>query len=102
MSEVLDYLDCGCAILKDGRRLWCPSCLTTQSAERKTREEVEDLKSQWEFEHYSYDLHDKPGFEEYYYELRAHQYEYLYRRLSSELSRYKAAISVLQEIFRGD
>ena len=33
MSEVLDYLDCGCAILKDGGRLWCPSCLTTQSVD---------------------------------------------------------------------
>lgn len=26
MSDVLAYLDCGCAIMKDGRRVWCPTC----------------------------------------------------------------------------
>lgn len=26
MSDVLRYLDCGCAIMKDGRRSWCPTC----------------------------------------------------------------------------
>lgn len=26
MSKVINYLDCGCAILKDGSRNWCPTC----------------------------------------------------------------------------
>lgn len=26
MSKVINYLECGCAILKDGSRNWCPTC----------------------------------------------------------------------------
>lgn len=26
MSAVLSFLDCGCAILDSGRRVWCPTC----------------------------------------------------------------------------
>ena len=26
MSEVQKYLDCGCALLVGGERVWCPSC----------------------------------------------------------------------------
>lgn len=26
-AKVISYLDCGCAILKDGNRSWCPSCM---------------------------------------------------------------------------
>lgn len=37
--SVKHYLDCGCAIMDDGRREWCPSCVggqpkVTQDAER--------------------------------------------------------------------
>lgn len=27
-ADVLTTLDCGCAILKDGTRVWCPTCTT--------------------------------------------------------------------------
>jgi len=26
--KVICYLDCGCAILENGKREWCPSCLS--------------------------------------------------------------------------
>lgn len=26
MSKVINYLECGCAILEDGSRSWCPTC----------------------------------------------------------------------------
>ena len=31
MSNVLSYLDCGCAIKRDGSRVWCPTCLNPPS-----------------------------------------------------------------------
>ena len=24
--KVIAYLDCGCAIVEDGKRVWCPTC----------------------------------------------------------------------------
>lgn len=37
MSEVLRFLDCGCAIMQDGRREWCPTCAGGYEKPRPTR-----------------------------------------------------------------
>ena len=31
MAKVISYLDCGCAILENGSRHWCPSCNSPHS-----------------------------------------------------------------------
>lgn len=43
-AKVTAYLDCGCAILEDGTRTWCPSCAIdggTASALRNTTDYLE-------------------------------------------------------------
>lgn len=30
--KVLKYLDCGCSIMADGSRTWCPSCLNDRQS----------------------------------------------------------------------
>lgn len=42
MSKVTRYLDCGCALLEDGSRSWCPTCAESDvtSATEKQQEQV--------------------------------------------------------------
>lgn len=40
MTGVASYLDCGCAILENGRRSWCPSCTAKAEASPKPLQAV--------------------------------------------------------------
>jgi hypothetical protein len=42
MSNVLSYLDCGCAITNDGR-VWCPSCSSPQ-ATPEDQHEMQEMR----------------------------------------------------------
>lgn len=43
MSNILSSLDCGCAILQDGSRSWCPTC-SSPVVLPATEEQVAELR----------------------------------------------------------
>lgn len=47
MSKVTHYLDCGCALLEDGSRAWCPTCANGGPKDNRD-ERIDALESQLE------------------------------------------------------
>lgn len=69
MSKVVSFLDCGCAILEDGTRSFCPSCNTGPVGPLETKEkikkcpfeEVREYRQQYEDEDWFQEIIANPG-----------------------------------------